>query len=149
MSTPGITSLVIHANDDTAAGQLETLLNEASANRYGGDQSQGYDPVSQAMSQYKERMSQPFRPQRDGASITLFRLDGQNPAQQQLVNIAIGGLAAAATLPAFQAARQAAQRAAGAGPPGMEQAAPPAEQSGQEQTAESPDSRGLQPFPPR
>jgi hypothetical protein len=156
MSSPGITSLVIHANDDAAAGQLETLLNEASnqnleasANRYGGDQSQGYDPVSQAMAQYKQRMLQPFQPQREGSSITLFRLDGQNLAHQQLVNIAVGGLAAAATLPAFQAARQAAQRAAGAGPSGMEQPAPTAEETGQEQTADSPDSRGLRSYPPR
>jgi hypothetical protein len=156
MSSPGITSLVIHANDDAAAGQLEMLLNEASnqnldasANRYGGEPSQSFDPVSQAMDQYKERMAQPFRPQRDGTSITLFRLDGQNPAQQQLVNIALGGLAAAATLPAFQAARQAAQRAAGTGPPGMEQPAPPADQTGQEQSTESTEAGGLQPFPPR
>jgi mono/diheme cytochrome c family protein len=157
MSTPGTTSLVIHANDDAAAGQLETLLNEASSNQnqdaysnpYGREQSESYNPVSQAWTQYTERMAQPFRPQRSGSSITLFQLDGQNPAQQQLVNIAIGGLAAAATLPAFQAARDAAQRAAGASPPVAEQPPGAAEQSGFEQPAESPDSSGLQPFPPR
>jgi hypothetical protein len=115
MSGPRPSSLVLHANDDEAAGQLETLFTQAageSQDRYGGEQPQAYDPVSQALAQYKERMAQPFRPQRSGTSITLFQIDGQNPAQQQLVNLAVVGLAAAATMPAFQAARQAAQGAA-------------------------------------
>jgi hypothetical protein len=42
----------------------------------------------------------------------LFQIDGQNPAQQKLVDLAVAGLAVAATMPAFQAARQAAQGAA-------------------------------------
>jgi hypothetical protein len=157
VSSPGMTSLVIHANDDAAAGQLETLLNQASQqnqdaatnNRYSREQPQGYDAISQAMAQYQERMAQPFRPQRVGTSITLFQLDGHNPAQQQLVNLAIGGVAAAATLPAFQAARQAAQRAAIAEQPGAEPPADAAEQAGFEQPAESAESSGFQPFPPR
>ena len=129
MSRPGPSSLVLHANDDEAAGQLESLITQASdqgQGRYGAEQPQSYDPVSQAMAQYKERMAQPFRPQRVGTSITLFQLDGQNPAHQQLVNLAVVGLAAAATMPAFQAARQAAQGVA-----------PPPPEARPEQPAES------------
>jgi mono/diheme cytochrome c family protein len=115
ISEPRSSSLVLHANDDEAAGQLETLFTqtaEQSQDRYGAGQPQSYDPGLQALAQYRERMMQPFRPQRVGTSITLFQLDGQNPAHQQLVNLAVVGLAAAATMPAFQAARQAAQGAA-------------------------------------
>ena len=112
MSGPRTSSLVLHANDDAAAQQLESLFAEASnqaQGRYGAEQPQSYDPGSQAMAQYIERMAQPFRPQRVGTSITLFQLDGQNPAHQQLVNLMVAGLAVAATMPAFQAARDAAQ----------------------------------------
>jgi mono/diheme cytochrome c family protein len=115
MSGPRPSSLVLHANDDAAAQQLETLFTEAAnlgQGRYGSEQPQSYDPVSQAMAQYKERMGQPFRPQRVGTSITLFHIDGQNPAHQQLVNLAVAGLAVAAAMPAIQAARDAAERAA-------------------------------------
>jgi mono/diheme cytochrome c family protein len=136
MSGPRPSSLVLHANDDAAAQQLETLFAAASGqgqNRYGAEQPQSYDPVSQAMSQYQERMMQPIRPQRVGTSITLFQIDGQNPAQQQLVNLMVAGLAVAATMPAFQAARDAAQRAA---PPG----------DLPEQPAESQESRPSQEF---
>jgi mono/diheme cytochrome c family protein len=115
ISGPRSSSLVLHANDDEAAGQLETLFTpaaEQSQARYGAEQPQSYDPGLQALAQYRERMMQPFRPQRVGTSITLIQLDGQNPAHQQLVNLAVAGLAAAATMPAFQAARQAAQGAA-------------------------------------
>jgi hypothetical protein len=63
-------------------------------------------------------MLQLFQPQRNGTSVTCIHLDGQNPAQQQVVAVAIIGATVAAILPAVQAAREAATRAQAAPSPG-------------------------------
>jgi mono/diheme cytochrome c family protein len=113
----GPMSLVVHATDEAAAQQLETLLSEASSNtaapptdRYGAQ-----DPVAQAMSQYIERFSQPFRPQLNGTSVTLFRVEAQSAAHQQLASLAVFGIGVG--MQAAQAARNAAQDAATAAAP--------------------------------
>jgi hypothetical protein len=87
----GPMSLVVHANDETAAQQLESVLLEGSnnaltspANRYAAE-----DPVVQAVTQYVERFSQPFTPQRNGTSVTMFRVEAQSAAQQQFASIAV------------------------------------------------------------
>lgn len=113
ISTPGPTSLVLHANDDAAAQQLETMLQDA-AKKYQpaapeAEQVAFDDPVAQAMMHYRERLSRPFTPQRNGASVTLFHLDGQTPGQQQLAAVAVIGAAIALTAPALQKAREATQ----------------------------------------
>jgi len=114
LSGAGPMSLVVHANDETAAQQLESMMLEAK-NKYqasgASEQPAIDDPVHQAIAQYKERISSPFQPQRNGASITCFYIDGQNPAQQQLMSVALIGGLVAALLPAIQAAREAARRA--------------------------------------
>jgi hypothetical protein len=115
----GPTSLVVHGNDETAAQQIETMLQAArqkfDAASQGGEQP-GFDPVQQAMAQYKERIGRPFQPVRSGTSITCFLLDGQDPTQRQMTNVAVSGALVALAMPAIQAARNA--TAAGAAQPG-------------------------------
>lgn len=134
LSAPGPSSLVVHGNDDEAAQKLESTLQEAMQKYRTAQQAAqpaGDDPIAQAMARYSDRISQPFQPQRNGTSVTCFHLDGQNPAQQQLLTVAIVGIAVAALLPAVQAAREAARRAQAAqnagsppGPPTEPAAAP-------------------------
>ncbi len=130
VSAPGPTSLVLHCNDEAAAQKIETLMQEAmqkTRSAPGAEQPMGDSVISQAMEQYWERMRQPITPQRNGASITCVHIDGQNPAQQQLVTAAIIGIAASALSPALKAAQNAAMKNAatppgpgGAGEPGAE-----------------------------
>jgi prepilin-type processing-associated H-X9-DG protein len=120
ISGPGPTSFVVHANDDSAAEQLETLLAEASKMQQEklkaqfAQQAASDDPIERAMAQYAERVSgrwsQPFMPTREGASLTFFRFEGQQSAQQQMTIVAVTGIAVALLLPAVQAAREAARR---------------------------------------
>ena len=49
------------------------------------------------MERYKDRMLQLFQPQRSGNSVMCVHLDGQNPAQQQIVALGIGVIGAAVT----------------------------------------------------
>jgi hypothetical protein len=110
----GPMSLVVHANDEAAAQQLESLLAEAANNpgaaaesRYGSEG--GYaaeDPVAQAVTQFVERFSRPFHPQRSGTSVTLFHVDAQSQTQQQLASLAVFGIGVG--IQAAQAARTAA-----------------------------------------
>jgi hypothetical protein len=115
LTAAGPMSLVVHATDEAAAQQIETLLNEASnssavgpPDRYSAETS----PVAQAVTQYIERFSQPFRPQVNGTSVTLFRVEAQSAAHQQLASLAVFGIGAG--MQAAQAARTAAQSAAAA-----------------------------------
>jgi hypothetical protein len=117
--TTGNTSLVLHANDDTAAQQLETMMLEARQKMQTAEAATAPpdDPIQQAMVRYKDRLARPFQPVRNGTSITCIQIDGQDPAQRELVKTAfIAGLTVAA-MPAIQAARNAAMRAQ-AGAPG-------------------------------
>jgi len=115
LSSPGPSSLVIHANDETAAQQIEILIAEAKQKYQppaAAEQPPIEGPIQQAMAIYKERMARPFQPQRNGASITLVQIDGQDPAQQQMTAIPVLAAVAAVLLtPAIQAAREAALRA--------------------------------------
>jgi hypothetical protein len=87
------------------------------------------DPIAQAMVRYRERMSRPFTPQRNGATVTCFHIDGQNPAQQQLAVLALIGVAVALSVPALQKAREVAKQAMpGQSPEQPPAANPPAEQ---------------------
>ena len=123
LSAPGPTSLVLEANDEGAAQKLETMLNEASAKYQASPEAQQAaldDPVAQAMARYRERMSRPFTPQRNGASLTCFHIDGQDPSQQQLAAVAVIGVLIALSLPALQKAREAAQQQPPLGEPGAQ-----------------------------
>lgn len=120
ISAPAPMSLVVHGNDEAAAQQLETLMLAASKTYRPAAESErapSDDPIEQALAQYMERISQPFQPQRNGASLTCFYIDGQNQAQQQLMSVAVIGGAVAMLLPAIQAARKAARRAESSEPP--------------------------------
>jgi hypothetical protein len=124
VSAPGPSSLVVHCTDEAAAQKVESTIQEGIQKMKVAQQSEppaGDDPIAQAMARYGERMWQPFLPQRSGTSITCFHVDGQNPAQQQLVTVGVIGVAVALLLPAVQASRHAAMRkqaAQGAGGPG-------------------------------
>jgi hypothetical protein len=113
LTAAGPMSLVVHAKDDADAQQLETLLAEATTNpaaatteQYTAGRYATEDPVSQAVTQFVERFSQPFRPQRNGTSVTLFRVEAQSQTHQQLSSLAVFGIGAG--LQAFQASRTAA-----------------------------------------
>jgi hypothetical protein len=118
----GPTSLVVHGSDETAAQQIETMMQEArqkfDAASQGGEQP-AFDPIQQAMAQYKERIGRPFQPVRSGTSITCFMLDGQDPTQRQMTNVAVSGALVAMAMPAIQAARNAAAAAHAGGPGAM------------------------------
>jgi mono/diheme cytochrome c family protein len=105
ISASGPISLVLHANDEAAAEKLETVLLEttnqgaASPNattaptaRYGSYGTGAEDPVAQSVTQFVERFWRPFRPQRNGTSVTLLQVDAQSQAQQQLASLAVFGI---------------------------------------------------------
>jgi hypothetical protein len=122
VSNPGPTSLVLHCNDDAAAQKLETIMQQMRQRFDGADQSEqpaANTPAAQAAARYFQRLMQPFQPQRSGADITVFNLDGQNPAHQQLVSFGVTfvSLGAAAGIQAAQQAGMQAQGARNAGGP--------------------------------
>jgi hypothetical protein len=114
------TSLVVHANDESAAQRLNELMNRAMSmyqeqmTAQFAQQAMSEDPVERAMAQYMERVSgrwlEPFMPQREGASLTFFKVGADAAGQQQLTNVAVIGILVALLLPAIQAAREAARR---------------------------------------
>ena len=121
-------AMVVHANDESAAQQLETL--SAESNRKSLEQlkaafaaqAMSEDPVERAFSQYIERVSnaltEGFAPQREGASLVYFKSDGEYSARQkQLFVLALVGIGVSLAMPAAQAARQAAERAQSQGAP--------------------------------
>jgi hypothetical protein len=115
LAAAGPSSFVIHGNDDAAATQLEQIVQSAMSKLQmsaGNGQPAGEGPIQQALARYQERVSRPFQPMRNGASLTCMQIDGQDPAQRQLTSVAVIGMSVALLLPAIQAAREAARRAA-------------------------------------
>jgi hypothetical protein len=128
----GPMSLVVHATDEAAAQQIETLINEASnspaVGRPVGYAAEETSPVAQAVTQYVERFSQPFRPQLNGTSVTLFRVEAQSAAHQQLASLAVFGIGAGMqAAQAAQSARAAALSEASPDEAASQESAPPAE----------------------
>jgi hypothetical protein len=131
MSNPGLSSLVAHCNDEAAAQKVEMMIQQMK-------QSPGASPtelpgassaMDQAKARYRDRLLQMFPMQRDGTKLTLFKVEGQNPGQQQFVSaIAVLAGSLAPMAPEMVAMRNAAMRqahAAGgppAGAPGQPQA---------------------------
>jgi hypothetical protein len=119
LTGPGPISLVAHANDEAAAEQILSLLNDVNQKSREklksqlGEQAASEDPLERAFAQYAERVSDKgmsqFMPKREGASLTLFHTDGLDESQKKMV-IAGLGMAAAAALPAITAAREGARR---------------------------------------
>ncbi|NQU20389.1 MAG: DUF1559 domain-containing protein [Candidatus Nealsonbacteria bacterium] len=107
-------ALVLRANDEAAAKELEALANRSID--FAGQMLQaqmaaemtGDDPVEQAMKQYMTRMSKQtldaLRPVRKGNCLEL------SGSGQQNMQIATIGVLVALLLPAIQAAREAARR---------------------------------------
>ena len=112
---------MLHCKDDAAAQTVESsiqeMLQKARAPRQ-TEQPGGGDQVSQAMDRYLERILAVLQPQRSGTSITCVHFDGQNPAQQKLLELTVGGAAMGALAPAIQAARNAAMKASSEPGPG-------------------------------
>jgi hypothetical protein len=133
VSAPGPTSLVIHCNDEAGAQKLEATIQESLQKLRAAkpaEQPAGDDPIAQAMERYKDRMLQLFQPQRSGNSIKCIHLDGQNPAQQQIVAVGIGIIGTAvvggvrSVVQAGRGAPMPVQAAPGAGGPSDDAAAP-------------------------
>lgn len=125
ISSAGPISLVAHANDEAAAQQVETIILD-SLQKYQergraqfAAQAASDDPIQRAFAQYNERLSSHWvsrlTPQREGASLTLFKTE--DASKQQVASIAVIGILVALLLPAIQAARAAAQRAQQLQPP--------------------------------
>ena len=89
-ASPNPVTLVVHANDDASAEQLESLIQKGiqmqqaqlEAEAATGDAG---DPVAQAWSAYSKRTSGDWAPQREGAKLTFFRTDGADARERQLV----------------------------------------------------------------
>ncbi len=120
----GPISLVVHANDEPAAQQIETFLQEGVKQYQTGAPNPAVpgsdDPIQQAMARYKERMSKAIMPTRNGAVVTCLHIDAQDQAQRQFVGGVIAGYAAASAMPMMQKAHVAA-----AGAPADANANPP------------------------
>jgi hypothetical protein len=126
ISNPAPSSFVAHCTDEAAAQKIEAIVQEAKQKAAGGIQTEQpgvTSPASQAIARYRDRLLQLFPMQRDGANFTFFRVDGQNPAQQQLVSavVVLSG-AVASMAPEIMAKRNAALHpqavSAIGGPPG-------------------------------
>jgi hypothetical protein len=112
--------LVAIANSEADGAALEGLFAKAKqimASQQAAQTQQllaSDDPVEQATGRYSQRMAKHWDEQvqfeREGAKITLFRIDPSQGESHQLVYVAVIGVLVALLLPAIQAARQAAQR---------------------------------------
>jgi prepilin-type processing-associated H-X9-DG protein len=120
-SSPRPATLVVHANDAASADRLQTLydlareLQRKQAMKGAAQLQQSDDPVERAFGKYIERvnhtMADAYVPERQGNSLVLFQgFQQDDPAQQQLMTIAVAGILVALLLPAIQAAREAARR---------------------------------------
>jgi hypothetical protein len=120
LSKPAPSSLLVHANDEAAAKEIEKLIADAmekAREQMRADMAQqaaSDDPVERAFAQYMERVSgrfaQPFLPKREGTTMVVFRVQPGTGPEQQLTTVAIVGILVALLLPAVQAAREAARR---------------------------------------
>lgn len=137
ISNPAPSSFVARCTDEAAAQKIEAIVQEAKQKAASGtptEQPGMTSPASQAIARYRDRLLQLFPMQREGTSFTFFRVDGQNPAQQQLVSAAVvlSGMVASMA-PEIMAARNAALHPPAApavgGPPG----APGSAEGGQPQ----------------
>jgi hypothetical protein len=96
LATRGPLSCVVHCTDDAAAQQLEMMLNAMNNGAPQGPVPGAPEPpaistpASEAMAQYWQRMKQKFQPQRNGTSITVFRIEADDPLQPQLLGMVVG-----------------------------------------------------------
>jgi hypothetical protein len=106
LSQPAPSSLVLHANDEAAAQQLEGMLQGLVQMAQTAAQSQATpgDPNAQAMAQYFNRMIGKFTSPRNGTAVPVFYIDGKNPAQQHL--LALGIIAGVGAAVGFQATQE-------------------------------------------
>ncbi len=130
ISNPGVSSFIARCNDDAAAQKLESLVQEAkqAATATGApptEQPGAVSQLSQASGRYRDRLLQLFPMQRDGLNFTFFRVDGQNPAQQQFIAavVVLSG-SVASMMPEIMAARNVALHAQAAHGPGGPPATP-------------------------
>jgi hypothetical protein len=93
VATSGPTSLVFHANDDTAAQKLETLIQEFTKRKNGlatqSGQATADDPIKQGLNRYLERIAKLSQVQRSGNDLTIFNLDGQDPVQRKFIEASV------------------------------------------------------------
>jgi type II secretory pathway pseudopilin PulG len=120
-----VSQLVVHANDDASAEQLQSRVTAATEMWQDKFAQQMRDeiaknpemqgPIGDAYLKYLDRMRHTqqnslWHAQRAGSDISLFHFRYGNSLQQQLVTVAVIGIMVALILPAIQAAREAARR---------------------------------------
>jgi hypothetical protein len=120
LSRPGISELIVTANNEADAFRLMRLYDQARAiaaaqvAAQSKQMTSSADPVEQAMGRYMERMTSHWNEQtnltHDGAQVIVFRAEGTGEDRMQVVGVAVIGVLVALLLPAVQAARAAAGR---------------------------------------
>jgi hypothetical protein len=120
LSRPGVSELVVNANNEADAFRLMRMYDQARAQAAQQVAAQSKlmltsdDPVEQAAGRYMERMTNYWNEQtnltHEGAQIILFRTEGAGNSRNQLASAAVIGVLVALLLPAVQAAREAARR---------------------------------------
>jgi hypothetical protein len=124
----GPISLVLHGNDEPAAQQIETFLRE-SVQKYqtaaAEPQPGGDDTMNQAMSRYRERMSRPLQPTRNGTAVTCFHIDAQDQSQRQFIGGVLFGYAAATAAPMLEREHMGPPKAVDPSAPATPPGAPP------------------------
>ena len=129
VSNPTVSKLVITANNEADASQVENILEEmkdvalaamttaAEQDRQIQELLNSDDPVQQAMGRYTQRLQGEMKRSirklqfdRNGLQFKLFEIDPTRAGQHQLTAIAVVGVLVALLLPAVQAAREAARR---------------------------------------
>jgi hypothetical protein len=119
MSNPGPSSFIAHCNDDAAAQKVETMFQQMKQMSAGPPMQQvpgANAAMDQAKTRYRDRLLQMFPLQRDGTKFTLFKVEGQNPSQQQFASavVVLAGTFAP-MVPDIMAMQKAAMRQAKAG----------------------------------
>jgi hypothetical protein len=120
ISHPGVTELVVEANNADDAEKLEDIviksvdMLKAEIAKEFAQLKNDPDPVQQALGRYQERvmneLTTAYMPSRDGDKLTVFHYEG-NPSQATTMGaVYVSGVLVALLLPAVQASREAARR---------------------------------------
>lgn len=120
ISHPGVTELVVEANNADDAEKLEQIvvqtaeLFKAEIAKESDRLLKDPDPVQQALGRYQQRfmneVTKTYLPKRQGSKLFAFHVESDGGPQNVATVTAVSGILVALLLPAVQAAREAARR---------------------------------------